>query len=210
MNLAKTISSGEVINLSKSHAGVKRLRIGLSWDEKEGVHADLDAALVVLGDGEKMAQPDSLLYFNSPSDPADSSKKRKAMYDRALIHTGDERTGAADGDDESIIIDLDKLPSFVKSMVATISIYDCNDDGTPKTTPPVTFGRVKNASAVLYNDVTGEALYKFDLTEDASNATAVEMARVYLHNGEWRYKSLGDIVGKSRNGLSDIFTKYKK
>jgi stress response protein SCP2 len=61
----------------------------------------------------------------------------------------------------------------------------------------------------LYNDETNAALYEFDLSEDASRGTAVEMARIYLKDNEWRFTTLGDIIGTSPNGLEDIINKYK-
>ena len=102
------------------------------------------------------------------------------------------------------MVDLSKLPIDVKIMLAVITIY-----GAGQSTP-VTFGRVKNASVRLYNGDTNQALYQFDLTEDASRGTAVEMARIYLKDGEWRFTTLGDIVGTSANGLEDIVNKYKR
>jgi tellurium resistance protein TerD len=189
----RKVSAGERINLSKEQAGLKKFKIGLSWDVKEGVVADLDASLVILGDNEKMLTDDSIVFYN-----------KLEAYSGAIKHSGDERSGAAEGDDETIMVDLSRLPADVKIMLAVITIY-----GAGQSTP-VTFGRVKNASVRLYNGDTNQALYQFDLTEDASRGTAVEMARIYLKDGEWRFTTLGDIVGTSANGLEDIVNKYKR
>jgi tellurium resistance protein TerD len=186
------VAAGQRINLSKEHNGLKRIRLGLSWDVKEGITADLDASALILGSNDKMLAEDSIVYFN-----------KLEMYNGAIKHSGDERSGAADGDDESIIIDLTKLPAEVKVILAVITIYG------EKNAPVVTFGRVKNASVRLYNDETNAALYEFDLSEDASRGTAVEMARIYLKDNEWRFTTLGDIIGTSPNGLEDIINKYK-
>ncbi len=186
------VEAGQRINLSKDHAGLKKVRIGLSWDVKEGVEADLDASLLVLGDNEKMLAEDSIVYYN-----------KLEMYGGAIKHSGDERSGAAEGDDETITVDLSKLPADVKTMLAVITIYG-------KQGASVTFGRVKNASVRLYNADTNQGLYEFDLSEEASRGTAVEMARIYLKDGEWRFTTLGDIVGTAANGLEDVINKYKR
>jgi tellurium resistance protein TerD len=196
----RKVSAGERINLSKEQAGVKKFKIGLSWDVKDGVEADLDASLLILGDNEKMLAEDSILFYNSTK----NAQGKPHLYNGALEHSGDERTGAADGDDETISIDLSKIAADVKIMLAVITIYGTNQNSS------VTFGRVKNASVRLYNGDTNQALYQFDLTEDASRGTAVEMARIYLKDGEWRFTTLGDIVGTSANGLEDIINKYKR
>jgi tellurium resistance protein TerD len=187
------VEAGQRINLSKEHAGLKRVRIGLSWDVKEGITADLDASVLILGANEKMLTEESIVFYNQTE-----------LYNGAVKHSGDERTGEKSGDDESLIIDLPKLPADAQILMVVITIY-----GTGQGTP-VTFGRVKNASVRLYNADTNQALYEYDLTEDASRATAVEMARLYLKDGAWRYTSLGETVGTSQNGLVDIINRYQR
>lgn len=204
LQLAK-VEAGQRINLSKDHAGLKKVKIGLSWDVKEGLSADLDASLLVLGSNEKMLSEESILFYNSPK----NVQGKPILYNGALEHSGDERSGAADGDDETITVDLTKMPADVVTLLATITIYD-DDFIKKRTSQQVTFGRVKNASVRIYNAETNQALYQFDLSEDASRATSIEMARIYLVNGEWRFTALGDIIGTSPNGLEDIVNKYKR
>ena len=187
------VKAGDRINLSKEQAGLKKLKIGLSWDVKEGVTADLDASLLILDQNGKMLTEDSIVFYN-----------KLEVYGGAIKHSGDERSGAAEGDDETILIDLSRLPAEVQIMAAVITIYGSGQSSL------VTFGRVKNASVRLYNADTNQALYQFDLTEDASRGTAVEMSRLYRKDGEWRFTTLGDVVGTSANGLEDIINKYKR
>ena len=197
MNLKK-MDRGQRINLAKEQPGLNKLRIGLSWDVKPGVVADLDAAVICLNTNEKIAgEFDShsgvnkgLVYYNN-------------LKFGSIEHHGDNRTGDGDGDDETITIDLNNVPSEVETILASITIY--NEPNAEK----VVFGRVKNATVRLYNDETNEALYEFDLTEDASNGTAVEMCRVYKKQGQWRFGTLGEIIGDSANGLEDIARKYQ-
>ena len=199
----RKLAAGERPNLSKEQAGVKKFNLGLSWDEKDGIKTDLDLSVLVLGDNEKMIASDSMLFFNSPK----NSQGKPHLYNGGLEHSGDERTGAAEGDDETIVIDLSKLPSNAKILLAVATIYDeAFLKGT--STQQITFGRTKNAMVKLYNGETKQALYQFDLTEDSSRGTAVEVARIYLKDGEWRFTTLGDVVGTSANGLEDIVKKY--
>jgi tellurium resistance protein TerD len=193
------IQAGQRINLTKEQAGLKRIRIGLSWEFKSGLVADLDTSVVVVGDNGRMLTEDSLLYYNSPK----NAQGKPHLYNGGLVHTGDERSGMAEGDDETILIDLSKIPTAVKGLVATTSIYGSGQFEL------VTFGRVKNATVKLYNAETSQALYQFDLTQDASKGTSVEMVRFFLKDGDWRFEAMGEVVGRSDNGLQDIVNKYE-
>jgi tellurium resistance protein TerD len=192
------LTKGERVNLSKENPTLQKIKLGLSWDIKEGVNADLDASLIILNgeDNPKMLADDSLVYYN-----------KTEAYNGAIKHSGDNKTGDGDGDDETIIIDLAKLPAEVQVLLAAITSYN-----KPETVASdiATFGRVKSAKVKLYNEQTNEVLYTFDLSEDASTATSMEVARLYKKDGEWRFTTLGDIIGRGLNGLEDVLNKYKK
>jgi tellurium resistance protein TerD len=193
------VQAGQRINLTKEQAGLTKIRIGLSWDFKSGLTADLDTSLVVLGENGRMLTEESLLFYNSPK----NAQGKPHLFNGALIHSGDERSGLTEGDDETLMIDLNHLPIDVKSLVAATTIYGAGQFEV------VTFGRVKNASVKLYNAVTHQALYQFDLTQDAAKGTSVEMVRFFLKDGDWRFEALGTVVGQSDNGLQDIVDKYQ-
>lgn len=195
----RKIQAGQSINLTKEQVGLKRIRIGLSWDFKSGVVADLDTSIVVLGDNGRMLTEDSLLFYNSPK----NAQGKPHLYNGSLVHNGDERSGLTDGDDETIEIDLTQLPSSIKALVAATTIYGTGQYEL------LTFGRIKNASVRLYNADTRQALYQFDLTGEAAKGTAVEMVRLVLREGDWRFEALGGVVGTSDNGLQDIVNKYQ-
>ena len=192
------LTKGERVNLSKENPTLQKIKLGLSWDIKEGVNADLDASLIILNgeDNPKMLADDSLVYYN-----------KTEAYNGGIKHSGDNKTGDGDGDDETIIIDLAKLPAEVQVLLAAITSYN-----KPETSASdiATFGRVKSAKVKLYNEQTNEVLYTFDLSEDASTATSMEVARLYKKDDEWRFTTLGDIIGRGLNGLEDVLNKYKK
>ena len=193
------VQAGQRINLTKEQVGLTKIRIGLSWDFKAGLTADLDTSLVVLGDNGRMLTEESLLFYNSPK----NAHGKPHLFNGALIHTGDERSGLSEGDDETLLIDLNQIPTDVKCLVAATTIYGVGQFEL------VTFGRVKNAAVRLYNAATNQALYQFDLTQDAAKATSVNMVRFFIKDGDWRFEALGETVGKSDNGLQDIVDKYQ-
>ncbi|MEN9612924.1 MAG: hypothetical protein RLZZ628_3738 [Bacteroidota bacterium] len=192
----RKVNAGEKINLSKSNPGLKKVKIGLSWDMKSGIYADLDASMLILDAQGKMIAEDSIAFYNKPE-----------HYNGLVKHSGDNRTGFGDGDDEKIIVELDRLPDEAKMLMAVITIYDDNLL-RGRGTPPVNFGKVQNASVRLYDNATGQALYQFDLTADAATATSVEMACLYRRENDWEFTALGKIAGTSPNGLEDIIAKY--
>jgi tellurium resistance protein TerD len=191
--MAINLSKGEKINFSKDNPGLQKIRIGLSWDAKPGITADLDASIFLLGDDEKLIGDDGIVFYNNQD-----------SFDGAVHHNGDNRDGSADGDDETIVIDLNKVGQKVKSLLVVLTSYA--DEGKEK----INFGRVKNATARLYDEMSGKVLNEFDLSEDMSDATSMEMVKIYRHNGEWKLGAIGEKVGSSINGLSDVYNKYSK
>ncbi len=189
--MAINLVKGEKINLSKQNPGLQKLKIGLSWDIKAGLTADLDASVLLLNEDGKMLKADSIVFYNQTT-----------SFDNAVTHSGDSRSGDSDGDDEVISVDLVK--SQANQILAVITSYaDANQDA-------VIFGRIKNATVRLYNGETNEVLYTFDLSEDMSNATSMEMVKLYKHNNEWKFNAIGERVGTAKNGLEDVLTKYSK
>jgi len=93
INLVK----GEKISLTKQNPGLQKLKIGLSWDMKPGLTADLDASIFILGGDGKMMREDSIVFYNQTT-----------SFDGAIVHSGDNRSGDGDGDDEVISVDLQK------------------------------------------------------------------------------------------------------
>jgi tellurium resistance protein TerD len=201
-NLTK-MTSGQRVNLAKENPSLTKVRIGLSWDMKPGITVDLDASVIICsnqnGSEKAVGEKDSngvakgIVYYNN------------LTYKDAVVHKGDNRDGTGEGDDETIIVDLSKI-SDSESILVVATVYS---DGEK-----ITFGRAANAALNVYNDANGEKLYSFDLTEDGSNATAIEMARFYKKDNEWRLGTLGDPVLSSdgtspNNGLEAIVSKYQ-
>lgn len=207
MQLAKNVTAGERINLAKEQAGVSRYAIGLEWNEKAGIKADCDVSVVLLGaDGQVIQgtngpnKPKCLCYYAQQTLPG-------------VMSYGDNQTGNDDevqtptGNDEQIDIDFNELIATVHSVLVVATTHS-EVDGKPG--EPLPFGRVATPVLTIYNNQVTPAvpLYKFELDEDHSTATAVEIAKFYLKEGEWRYVSMADEVGKHAFGLQGILNKY--
>lgn len=174
------LKKGENINLAKVAPGLSRLRVGLGWDVNKfntGVAFDLDVSAFVcklVNDAPKLISENYLVFYNNPSSP-----------EGAVIHKGDNRTGAGDGDDETMIVDLSKLPAETADISIIVTIYDAVERGQ-------TFGQVNRAYVKLYNDETGEVLAQYSLSDDFSRETALQFASIYRDaNGEFRFKAIG-------------------
>lgn len=187
------LEKGQRINLTKDNAGLKKIRVGLSWDVKPGIQADADASCICLGENDKMVEVKSLVFFGN--------YKETNKYTAAIKHSGDNLTGDGDGDDETITVDLSLVPADVKSLLFSVTMYSHGSK--------TTFGMVKNCTCRLYNADTNEVIAKFDLSEDFSTATALEMAKLYRHESEWKAEAIGLAAGTSNNGLEDVIAKYK-
>lgn len=180
--MALELKKNKEINLTKSAPSLKVVRIGLAWDEG----ADLDASAILLDENNKLVDGTPVYYGN--------------LSAAGIQHSGDARDGEAEGDDESIVINLDEVDPRVKKAVISITSY--SDSG------PVTFGSTSNPVARLYD---GEkVLIEAKLDEEAAFGTAMEFVELQKNDeGQWIYKNISETAGQSDNGLSDIIAKYK-
>jgi tellurium resistance protein TerZ len=106
--------------------------------------------------------------------------KQLKSRDGSILHTGDNRTGDGDGDDEQIIVLLDKVPSEVKSLVFTVNSFTSQ-----------TFDAVENAYCRLVDATNNTEIARYTLSSQGSH-TAQIMAKVYRHNGEWKMHAIGE------------------
>jgi len=181
LNLSK-IQKGERINLSKEQPSLKKVLMKLCWESSE----DVDATVVMLNSQGKAVRPDwsGMVGYGN-------------LKAHGIEHSGDLRSGGT----EEVVIDLDKVEHGVESLIFIATTHE-------EQAPATTFGNVRNAKVYLINADTNQALYEFDLEEDHSTSTAVEMARLYKKANEWRFTSLEESVGKHHMGLQNIVDKY--
>lgn len=182
--MAISLAKGNKIELSKS---VTKFRVGLGWDITNGKEFDLDVMALLLDDKDKAVSGESMVFYGKLKDEAES-----------VLHSGDNRTGAGDGDDEVITVHTDKVPANIHQIVFLLNIHD----GVAQN---LNFGQVKNARANLYEGDAAEPAYKFDLEEDASNETQVVFCKIYRHNGGWKFAAIDE---KKKALLRDTLKSY--
>jgi tellurium resistance protein TerD len=182
------------INLTKggnaSIGSLQKFVVGMGWDTNEtdsGQAFDLDASAFMLNANGKTLSENHFIFYNNLKSP-----------EGCVEHTGDNRTGAGDGDDESIKIDLSKLPQGCERITFVVTIDDAENRRQ-------NFGQVRNAFVRVYNPLTNEEIIKYDLGEDFSIETAVEIGELYIKDGNWKFKAIG--TGYA-GGLQKFVDKY--
>ncbi len=187
--MAISLSKGGNLSLSKTDPSLTQVLIGLGWDARatDGVDFDLDASAFLLGANDKVRGEHDFIFYNQTRSPEGS-----------VEHTGDNRTGDGDGDDEAVKIDLSKVPTDVHKVAITVTIHDAESRGQ-------NFGQVQNAFIRVVNDQSHVEIVRFDLNEDYSTETAMIFGELYRHNGEWKFRA----VGQGYNGgLSAMCRQY--
>mgnify|MGYP004503324865 CR=1 FL=1 len=190
--MSVSLSKGQKVSLDKS---IVRAMIGLGWDVNRfdtGGDFDLDTCAFLLGANGKVTCDEDFIFYNNLRSRND-----------AVIHTGDNLTGAGDGDDETIIIDFSKLPPEIERIAITVTIHEAEARRQ-------NFGMVSNSYVRVLkmaneNDTTGEEELRFDLGEDFSIETAITVCEIYKHNGAWKFNA---IAAGYQGGLAALCQNY--
>lgn len=213
INLGKRVQAGERINLSKQvGAAVTKYAVGMSWNEKAGIVADCDASIILLDEAGNIIpgsngpnMPKCMCYYGQQELPGVKSYGDNLTGNDAEVQT-------PTNSDEQIDVDFAMLDPNVAQVVIIATTHSENPDGTDGTEgTPLPFGRVALPVLTIFNNTNVSApapLYTFELDEEASIATAVEVAKFYKKGGEWRYVSMADEVGQTGFGLNGIVAKY--
>ncbi|WP_369123855.1 TerD family protein [Terrisporobacter mayombei] len=171
-----TLAKGQKVSLTKGNPGLKNIMVGLGWDTNKydgGFDFDLDASAFLLGSNDKVTQDTDFIFYNNPKHSLG-----------AVEYLGDNRTGEGDGDDEEILLNLSLVPENINKIAFTVTIHEAMERRQ-------NFGQVSNSYIRVINKDNNEELLKFDLGEDFSIETAVVVAEIYRHNGEWKFNALG-------------------
>jgi len=187
--MALSLSKGQNLSLTKTDPGLKKLIVGLGWDPRatDGQEFDLDASAFMLTASGKVRSVEDFIFYSKMVSNCGS-----------ITHTGDNRTGDGDGDDEQIKIDLDKVPADIQRIAITVTIYKAKSRSQ-------SFGQVSNAFVRVVNEASGAEVVRYDLTEDASTETAQIFADIYRHNGEWKFKAVGQGYAGGLKAMCDQF-----
>lgn len=182
------------INLQKGQResiNAPKFTIGLGWDTNSsstGSAFDLDASVFVLGDNKKLIADEYFVFYNNLKSP-----------DGSVEHTGDNLTGAGDGDDEQIKVDLSRVDSKVSEICIVVTIHEAESRKQ-------NFGQVRNSFIRIFDAGTGADILKYELEEDFSIETAVEFGRIYKKDNNWKFEAVG---AGMKGGLQDYLTKYQ-
>lgn len=173
--MAISLNKGGNLSLSKTDPSLTKMLIGLGWDERvtSGQAFDLDASAFLLTQNGKVRGDHDFIFYN-----------QLKSTDGSVEHTGDNRTGQGDGDDEVIKVDLSRVAPDIDKIAITVTIHDAAARGQ-------NFGQISNAFIRVVNEVTGVEVVRFDLAEDYSVETAMVFGEVYRHNGEWKFRAVG-------------------
>lgn len=173
--MAISLQKGGNVSLSKEAPGLTKMLIGLGWDVRatDGADFDLDGSAFLLNANGKVRSDADFIFYNQPK--SDNG---------AVAHQGDNRTGEGEGDDEVIEVDLATVPADVEKIAITVTIHDAD-------ARKQNFGQVSSAFIRCVNPNGNVEIARFDLSEDASVETAMIFGEIYRHNGEWKFKAIG-------------------
>ena len=187
--MAISLSKGGNVNLSKEAPGLNKIVVGLGWDARatDGAAFDLDAsAFLVKLDGKVRSDSDFCFYNN------------KVVANGAVQHTGDNLTGAGEGDDESIKVELSKIPADLDKVVFTVTIHEAE-------ARKQNFGQVNHAFIRVVNEESGLEIARYDLSEDASIETAMIFGEIYRVGTDWKFKAVGQGFAGGLGPLASSF-----
>lgn len=187
--MAISLTKGGNVNLSKEAPGLNKIIVGLGWDARatDGAAFDLDAsAFLVKLDGKVRSDNDFCFYNN------------KVVADGAVQHAGDNTTGAGEGDDETLNVELSKIPADLDKVVFTVTIHE----GVERRQ---NFGQVSHAYIRVVNAEGGLEIARYDLSEDASVETAMIFGEIYRVGADWKFKAVGQGFAGGLGPLASSF-----
>ena len=184
------LQKGQKVSLTKDNPGLNNVIVGIGWDINRfdtGGDFDLDSAAFMLTDTGRVSNQDDFIFFGNLTHPSGSVR-----------HLGDNLTGAGDGDDEQIRIELAKVPGNITRIAFTVTIYDAEQRRQ-------NFGQVSNAYVRIFDESNGVELLRYDLGEDFSIETAAVFGELYKNGAEWKFNAIGSGY---QGGLAALCNNY--
>jgi tellurium resistance protein TerD len=173
--MAISLQKGGNVNLSKEAPGLTSLKVGLGWDIRatDGAAFDLDGAVFLLNSSGKVRSDSDFIFYNNLK-----------SADGSIVHSGDNTTGAGEGDDEFVTIDLTKVPADVDKVVLGVTIHDAEARRQ-------NFGMVGKAFIRCVNNTNNQEVARYDLSEDSSTEAAMIFGEVYRNGADWKFRAIG-------------------
>jgi tellurium resistance protein TerD len=184
-----SLTKGGNVSLSKQAPGLTAVIVGLGWDPRTttGADFDLDASAIMLDTSGRVLSDSHFVFFNNLTSPEGS-----------VEHMGDNLTGAGEGDDEQIKVNLAAVPAEAGKVVFPVSIYEAEQRQQ-------NFGQVRNAFIRIVNQADNSEIARYDLTEDASTETAMVFGEIYRSSGEWKFRAVGQGYASGLKGIAQDF-----
>ena len=173
--MAISLQKGGNVNLSKEAPSLKQMAIGLGWDPRatDGAGFDLDGSAFMLKASGKVRSDSDFIFYNNPKSAEGS-----------VTHAGDNTSGAGEGDDEKILIDLSAVPAEIDKISIGVTIHDAD-------ARKQNFGMVAKAYIRCLDANTNKEIARYDLSEDSSTETAMIFGEIYRAGSEWKFKAVG-------------------
>ena len=170
-----TLQKGGNFSLDKTAPGMVKIEVGLGWASRvtDGADFDLDASAFILNESGKVRGEHDFIFYNQLKSKCGS-----------VEHTGDELSGGSGGDDETLLVDLSKVPHDIQKVVFSVTIHDAEARRQ-------NFGLVQDAYIRIVDSISKEEVVRFDLTEDYSTETALIFGELYRRGAEWKFRAIG-------------------
>jgi tellurium resistance protein TerD len=187
--MAISLQKGGNVNLSKEAPGLNKMVVGLGWDTRstDGAAFDLDGAVFLLNTTGKVRSDADFVFYNNLK-----------SVDGSIVHSGDNRTGAGDGDDESVTIDLARVPADVDKIAVCVTIHEADQRRQ-------NFGQVSKAFVRCVNANGNTEIARYDLSEDGSTEAAMIFGEVYRAGADWKFRAIGQGF---KGGLGPLAKNY--
>lgn len=187
--MALTLQKGGNLSLSKTDPSLTHILVGLGWDPRatDGQEFDLDASALLLAANGKVRGEADFIFYN-----------QLKSADGSVEHTGDNRTGAGDGDDEVLKVDLTRVPADIDKVVFIVTIHDAE-------ARKQNFGQVGGSFIRVVNEKSAAEIVRYDLAEDASTETAMVFAELYRNAGEWKFRAVGQGYAGGMRALANSY-----
>jgi tellurium resistance protein TerD len=187
--MAISLQKGGNVNLSKEAPGLSKMVVGLGWDTRstDGAAFDLDGAVFLLNTTGKVRSDADFVFYNNLK-----------SVDGSVNHSGDNRTGAGDGDDESVTIDLARVPADVDKIAVCVTIHEADQRRQ-------NFGQVSKAFIRCVNANGNTEIARYDLSEDGSTEAAMIFGEVYRAGADWKFRAIGQGF---KGGLGPLAKNY--
>ncbi len=181
------MKKGGTFNLSKKEPSLQKIMIGVGWELKTGNPVDLDASAMMLGTNGKLPADEFFIFYNNLKSP-----------DGAVQHTGDNRTGIGDGDDEIILANLNLIDKRVQEILIIVTIHEAS-------VRRHNFGLLSDAYIRLVDAETKREILTYDLDASFAQYTGIEFGKLQRIDGEWHFVASG--IGSAK-GLEGYVNAY--